>query len=252
MRAVRHFGHRGYQMRRDSDAGPRHLLSGDHLVHGRDHQPGRRGEPLVQHVGLLQVQVAVPVAGRRMQQRDIRAQRGHRDQRLAGERAGDLPVLRMQPADVRAADAADRQERQSHLRGPQLGQDGGAAALRHLDRARFGRAAVAGRQTEILLETDIAFFATADRPGGHEQVHVDAVRRPDQVQAAPALPDEFADHRHRQPGAQAAAERDHRTVADQGNRVGEADSLVTRRLQAHAGPPGMLAAAGRPFAAGAG
>ena len=100
----------------------------------------------------------------------------------------------------------------------------------------------AGRQAEILLEPDVAFLAPAHRPGGHQQVHVDAVRRPDQVQVAPALPDELTDHGHGQPGGQAAAERDDRTVADQRHRVSQAGSLVPGRLQAHPDPPGVLLA----------
>ena len=80
----------------------RHLLGGHQLVHGRDDHPRRGREPLVQHVRLLQVQVAVAVPGRGVQQRHVRAQRRHRDQRLPGERAGDLRVLGVQPDDVRA------------------------------------------------------------------------------------------------------------------------------------------------------
>src|SRR5690242_21724747 len=64
-------------------------------------------------------------------------------------------------------------------------------------------------------------------------------------EAAPALADQFAHHRHGQPGGQAAAEGDRRAVADPGYRVGEAGSLVARRLQAHGDPPRVLAA-GRP------
>ena len=71
------------------------------------------------------------------------------------------------------------------------------------------------------------------------------VMTPDQVQATPALPDQLADHRHRQPGAQATAERDHRAVTDQGYRLSQAGSLVTGRLQAHVVLRGMRAAAAR-------
>src|SRR5690242_6717615 len=64
-------------------------------------------------------------------------------------------------------------------------------------------------------------------------------------EAAPALADQFAHHRHGQPGGQAAAECDRRAVADQGYRVGKAGSLVARWLQGHGDPPRVLAA-GRP------
>ena len=142
--------------------------------------------------------------------------------------------------DVRAAHAADGQERQAHLGRPELGQDGGAAALGHLDRARLGGPAVGRGQPEILLEADVTLLETAHRPGRHQQVHVDAVRRPDQVQPAAALPDQLADQGHRQPGGQAAAQRDRGPVADQGHRVGQADPLVAGRLQAHRDPPTVL------------
>ena len=125
-----------------------------------------------------------------------------------------------------------------------------AAALRHLDRALLGGPPVGGRQAEILLEAHVAFLQAADRAGGHQHVHVDAVGRSDQVEAAPALAHQFAHHRHGQPGGQAAAERDHRAVADQGYRVAEAGSFVARWLQAHDDPPRVLR--GRPPGAAAG
>ena len=245
MRPERDVGHGCHQVRGDGDAGRGHLLGGHQLVHGRDDHPRRGREPLVQHVRLLQVQVAVAVPGRRVQQGHVRAQRRHRDQRLPGERAGDLRVLRVQPDDVGAADPADRQERHPHLGRPQLGQDRGAAALRHLDRGLLGGAAVRGGQPEVLLEAHVAFLAPADRPGPHQHVHVDAVRRPDQVQAGPALPDQLPDQGHGQPGGQAAAERDHGPVGDQGGRVGQAGPLVGRWVQAHGDPPAETAASPR-------
>ena len=247
VRPERDVGHGRDQVPGDGDAGRGDLLGGHQLVHGRDDHPRRRREPLVQHVRLLQVQVAVAVPGRRVQQGHVGAQRRHRDQRLPGERAGDLGVLGVQRHDVRPADPADRQERHSHLGRPELGQDRGAAALRHLDRGLLGGAAVRGSQAEVLLEPHVAFLAPADRPRPHQHVHVDAVRRPDQVQAGPALPDQLPDQGHGQPGGQAAAERDQGAVTDQRGRVGQAGPLVGRWVQAHGDPPARTAGRrGRP------
>src|SRR5690242_21531135 len=50
-------------------------------------------------------------------------------------------------------------------------------------------------------------------------------------EAAPALADQFAHHRHGQPGGQAAAECDRRAVADQGYRVRSEEH--TSELQSH-------------------
>ena len=68
------------------------------------------------------------------------------------------------------------------------------------------------------------------------------MRRPDEVQAAPALPDQLAHHGHGKAGGQPAAEGHDGAVGDQGRGVGEGGSFVTWWLQAHDDPPELLMA----------
>ncbi len=192
-------------------------------------------EALVEHVRLIQVQVPGGVTERGVDQRDVRAEGRDGDELLAGERAGDTAVLGVQAQQVGTLQPADGQERHAHLRRPQLGQDRHARALPDLQRPALGRAAERGRKAQILLEPDVALLADGDGADGDEQVGVDAVRRPDDPQAAPALADELADQRHGQPGREAPAEGDGGAVRDAGDGVRERRALVGPELEARHG-----------------
>jgi hypothetical protein len=108
VRPERDLGDGGHRVRRDDHAGGGDLLGGDQPVHGGQHHARSRREALVEHERLIQVQVAVPVAHGGVQQRNVRRQRRHGDQLLAGERALDHAVLAVQPADVGALHPAHR------------------------------------------------------------------------------------------------------------------------------------------------
>ena len=101
-------------------------------------------------------------------------------------------------------------------------------ALAHLDRAALGtrdgtRAPARGPARSRRSSPRRRLTA----PGADEQVDVDAVRRPDHAQSRAPLPDQLAHQRHRQPGAQPAAERDRcRRRATRLAGVGEGRALV--------------------------
>ncbi len=226
MRAERHLDHGGDHVRRHRDAGGSNLVGAHELVDGGDDGPRRVREPLVEDVGLVEMQVARRVAERRVQQRDVRGERRDGSELLPRERAGDRPPLRVQGQQVAAQQAAHREERDAHLRGTQLGEHHDARALAHLDRAALGTATERGREAEVLLEADVGLLADAHGTRSDEQVDVDAVRRPDHAKSRAPLADQLAHERHGEPGAQPAAERDGVAVRHTARGVGERRALV--------------------------
>jgi hypothetical protein len=71
MGPVRHLGHGRHQVGGDRDARGGNLLGRRGAFDGGDHVAGRVGEALVEHEGLLEVEVAPAVAQRRVQERHV-------------------------------------------------------------------------------------------------------------------------------------------------------------------------------------
>ena len=130
MRAERRLHHGGHGVRGDRHPGRGHLLGGHQPVHRRDDhratpsRTARRARKAGRGAGCRARRRSGRAAARR------RAAAAAPPPALAGERARHPRVLGVQPLDAGALDPAHRQERQPHLRGPQLGEDRDAAALR--------------------------------------------------------------------------------------------------------------------------
>src|SRR5207248_8154358 len=107
-----------------------------------------------------------------------------------------LSVLGMQPRDVRASDTANREEGKPVFGSAQLRQDRAAAAFPNVDGPTFGGASEGRGEAEILLEAHVTLLADAQRSGGNQEVHIDAVGRADDMQTAAALADQLPDEGH--------------------------------------------------------
>jgi hypothetical protein len=131
--------------------------------------------------------------------RDIRVERGHRGQRLAGERAGDRGDVGGVRRQVGAGVTAQDRERQSGGAG---GVPVGHAGMAVLLQPQGRRPAVRGRVAEPVQRTDARVAAPGeDQPAGAagaDHLVVDDVRRhPDQGEVATALADDLVPGRDR-------------------------------------------------------
>jgi hypothetical protein len=187
----------------------------DHLSRGPRHGGHRRIAR-----ARVDADVAQAVRAVRVQYRHVERQRPAGDQLRSAERVVDDPqrvVAHFQ--QVRADQAADRQERQAAGGGAEPGEQGRLRQFRDGDRAPLDTAAEGAAQPEV-LHRHRGERARGQAARGGEPVHGDAAAQRHRVQVPAARPDELAYERHRRALRRAALQADHVPVVDQRGRLG--------------------------------
>jgi hypothetical protein len=194
---------------------PPDLLVRDHLL---DLDQGAvRGAPQepIGVAGAHELHVAVGVGLRGVEQRHVRRDGGHRDQRLAADRVGEELEIRVH-LGVGGAHPAPGGHEGQHLTGRlQPGIVLPLVALPDLDLPALGGRAVEGPDGGQGLRPHVGADDLAHAPGPDEQVHVEPAHRgAHHREVAQPAADDVADADHGVAGGGEAPEGDAHAVAE--------------------------------------
>jgi hypothetical protein len=221
----------------DHEAGDRRAVRmtpdlglGNDLLGGDEHRVGGPGDVGVHMRVAVDLAVTEAVGPVHMEDGHVGEEGGHRGQRLA--RVGILDRLEAgRGGQIRPPHGQRRQERHAHGRRPEAQPERQVAPLLEGHPAALHVLPHDPRHAPRQPDGHPGRHHAGGGLGHHHELALGAHEVAGEGEPPPALTEDLANQRHRGPGKEAAADRDHVTVADTAHRVVDAGELVPRRLR---------------------